>query len=642
MAPSSLRVVRRPKGSQPRRALTAASQPVDLGKTASARTPFGQVGRADWQNEAWDFIDAVGELAFVVGWIAASVSRVRLIASEVDPHTGLPTGELAEDADGNLTAEQQRVAEIVKAIAGGPLGQSQFQKRVAECLYVPGEHWVAILDRGEKFPDGTPMQSWFAITRDEWKKRAGDEIEIELPDGEKHIYVKGRDRFFRVWNPRPRRAKEPDSSVRAVLDPLREIVRTTKKIKVADKSRLIGNGVVFLPAEMSLPAAQSPVAENQPGAPMPVVQGVPAADQLANLIYQQAVAAVEDEDSQAAVVPLLATVPGEHLGKIFHLKIGDEVTEIELKKRNDAIARLAMGLKISPERLLGLSQGNHWSAWYIGDEDVQTHIKPIIETLVAAITREVITVVLTREGIDASKYCLWYDASGLTADPDLSDEATQARDRGAITNEAYRKMLGMPDDAGYDLTTLEGAQMWAREAITQDPALITTLAPLLSGELAAIEWPTPPPAIGDGNAQPGEDDEEDGDGEPGTEDTADDEDDTAGASLSAATRAEMILAERLLVSRALELAGKRRFSISDRDQKARLRGLAPHDYHRVMGPVDEADIPKLINGWDNALADHAITMLGVDTAALRRAVRREVVRELTATSIDVVNGEVVG
>lgn len=635
MAPSTLRVVRRPKGSAPRRALTAASQPVDPGKS-SPRTNLGSASRSDWQAEAWDMLDIVGELGYVVAWIAASVSRVKLIASEIDPNTGLPTGGLAEDADGNLTAEQQRVATIVRSIAGGPQGQSQMQKRVAECLYVPGEHWLAILDRGETFPDGTPMASWFVVTRDEWRKRTTGnsvgEVEIDLPDGDKHIVVGGRDRFIRVWNPRPRKAKEPHSLVRSALDPLREIVRTTKKIKVADKSRLIGNGVVFLPAEMSLPAATAPIADNQPGAPIPVVQGVGAADQLANLIYQQAVAAVEDDDSQAAVVPLLATVPGEHLGKIFHLKIGDEVTEIELKKRNDAIARLAMSLNISAERLLGLSKGNHWSAWAIGDEDVQSHIKPIVETLVSAINREVLRVVLEREGIDATKYMLWYDASGLTADPDLTDEANKARELGALRNEVYLRMLGLPEDGGHDLTTLEGAQAWAREAIIQDPTLITTLAPLLDGELAEIDWPTPQPAL-----PPGQEADPDEDTEGGAPDTEDDDPDEDASVTAAAlpSRAEFILAERLLTSRALELAGKRRFSISDRDQKARLRGIAPHDYHRVMGPVSAADVPKLITGWDNALADHAIEMLGIDTASLRAAVKAKVVAQLTAPTIDV-------
>jgi hypothetical protein len=637
MAASTMRVVRRPKGSPARRALTAASQPVD-DPQKSFRTAVGAVGRADWQSECWDMYDAVGELRYYVGWRAASCSRVKLIPSEIDPNTGLPTGGLTEDANGNLNAEQQRVVEIVMAVAGGALGQAELQKRSAECLTVPGEHWVALLDRGERNPDGTPRHSWFALTRDEIKAKAGGGAEIELPDGEKHDYKPGVDGMFRVWNSRARRAKEADSPVRATLDSLREIVRTTKKIKNADKSRLIGNGIIFLPQELSLPAAQSPVAANQPGAPLPVVQGVPAADQLSNLLYNVAKVAVEDEDSQAAFIPVMATVPGEHLQKITHLKFGNEITDVEIKKRNDAIARLAMGLDVSPERLLGVgTNSNHWSAWQIGDEDVQLHIKPVMQTLCQAIYEQVVKATLQAEGIDPAKYVLWFDASQLTADPDLTDEAKDASDRGAITNEALRRYYGLSDDDGYDLTTLEGAQEWARDAITKDPTLIRELSPLLDGELAAIDWPAPPAALPPGqqdqNGQPVDNTGQ----EPNTENQnpQDNQDQAA----HVATAAELALAERLLVSRALELAGKRRANTNA--LKARLSGVAAHDYHRYLPPVTEAEIPKLIHGWDTALEDEVIASLGVDTETLRATVRAQVRRELTRPVVDVVDGQVV-
>jgi hypothetical protein len=614
-----MRVVRRPRGSQ-RRSLTAAAQLIENPQKAARNATMGAVGRADWQNEVWDFVELVGELAYWLGWRANSCSRVRLVASEIDPESGLPTGGISEEAG----REGERVMEIVKAIAGGPLGQAELIKRAAELLSAPGEMWLAILMRD----DG---EHWFAVSREEWKAKSTNEMEIELPDGEKHTYVPGTDRFIRIWNPRARRAKEATSPVRGALDPLREIVRTTKKIKVADKSRLIGNGVVFLPAEMSLPAAQQPIPEDQPGAPMPVVQGVPAADQLANLIYQQAVAAIEDDDSQSAVVPLLATVPGEHLGKIFHLKISDDVTEVELKKRNDAIARLAMALDVSPERLLGVgSTTNHWSAWQVGDEDVQLHIKPVMQTICQAINDKVLKKVFEAEGIDTTKYMLWFDASQLTADPDLTDEAVEAHDRGAITSAQLRRLLNVGEDAGYDLTTFEGCQEFAVDVVTKNPELIATYAPLLSPDIAELDFPQPV-AIGDGKAQPGQDADEVDQEEP---DTEDDQDDNTASARVMASAAEMILAERLLVTRALDLAGKRRVKVNDRVLKARLVGVPAHEYHRRMPPVNEAEIPRLIAGWDNGLEDEVIARLGVDTEALRESVRRQVRMELTRPLVD--------
>lgn len=623
-----LRAVRRPRGSLERRsslpALTAASQPVTDPQKAF-RTVIGAAGRADWQAEAWEMHDLVGELHYYVSWRAVSCSRVRLIASEIDPVTGLPTGGLAEDDDGNLNTEQKRVAEIFKKIAGGPLGQSQMNKRSAECLTVPGEHWIGILVRD----DG---EHWLVLTRDEIRAKAGGGAEIEMPDGTKHDYSPSRgDSLFRVWFPRPRRAKEPDSPVRACLDPLREIVRTSKKIKNASKSRLIGNGVLFLPQGMSLPSTRAPVAANQPGLPMPEVTGVPAADQLSNRMYQVAKVAIEDEDSQAAFIPLMATVPDEMVDKVQHIKFGNEITDVEIKTRNDAIARLAMGLDVSPERLLGVgTNSNHWSAWQISDEDVQIHIKPVMETLCAAINNEVLKAILTREGIDPAKYVLWYDAGTLTQDPDKTDEATAAKDHGAMTAVAYRKHLGFADEDGYDLTTLEGAQEWARDAVTQDPTLLgdPAMQMLLGGELETIDWPTPPPALPPGE-QPPADEQQPIEQEPQTEKTG-----QGDSAARVATPAELILAERLLVGRALELANRRRVNTTDRQQKERLRGIAVRDYHRYMPPVAEAEIPKLINGWDSALGDEVIAMLGVDTDTLRATVRRQVYLELTRPVID--------
>jgi hypothetical protein len=341
---------------------------------------------------------------------------------------------------------------------------------------------------------------------------------------------------------------------------------------------------------------------------------------------------MEDEDAQTSFIPQLVTAKGEHIKDVKHITFASDVTEVEIKTRTDAIVRLAMGLDVSPERLLGMSKGNHWSAWQIGDSDVQLHIKPPMDLFCNALYSDILAGLLRKDGIDPTKYLLTFDASGLTADPDLTDEATQAKDRGALRNEAYLRAMGLPEDGGYDLETIEGAQQFAREAVAAHPELLSepVYQLLLGGELEAIEWPqpAPPPAIGDGNAQPGEG-QDDGEQEPDTEDQADEEQ----ARLRGG--AEFVLAERLLVSRALDLAGKRRFSTGDRALKERLRGIAPHDYHRVMGPVRETDIPKLIQGYDVGLEDEVISALGVDTDLLRSAVRREVRRQLTSQVIDV-------
>lgn len=566
--------------------------------------------RGDWQSDAWDKYDAVGELRYYVGWRASSCSRVRLVPSDIDPETGLPTG----------VTENEQFVDIVRSIAGGPLGQAQLIRRAVEGLTVPGELWVAILV-GLDVGGG---DLWVVLSRDEVRTTPRGGVVVELPDGDSRELDLRRDSIFRVWNPRARRAREADSPVRAALDPLREIVRTTKTISNASKSRLIGNGIVFVPQEMSLPSGKSPAGSNGAGSG-DGVKDAPAVQQLQELLFQVAQTAYDDEDSMAALIPMFAGVPGEQVKNVSHLKFDNSVTEVAIKTRNDAISRLAMGLDVSPERLLGLgNNSNHWTAWQLGDDDVRLHIAPPIETICHAIYSQVLRVVLEREGIDPDQHMLWYDASELTADPDKGEEATSAFDRGAITAEAYRDYLGL-GATGYDFTGIAGWQEWARDRVSQKPELLPQLLPLLD-RINGLDFPQGGQPAVEAPAGGAPAPVEDGEQEPDTEA----ESEEGGRSVSAAAAAEDAVVE-LLVGRALELAGKRRRTRADHH---RLRLVPMHETHRYMPAAEEPEVARLIRGWDDALRDSSLWSAGIDPDRVRAAVCRLARRELTSPMVE--------
>ncbi len=610
------------------RALTAASTPVtDPAQIFKA----GSIGRKNnWQAEAWELYRSVGELRYYVGWRANSCSRVRFVASEIDPDTGEPTGSIAED-----NSEGQRVVEIVRKIAGGRLGQAQLTRRAAESLTVPGEVWIAILMRTEgNGAHQNQVAKWYAVTRREIEQGPrSNSVTIKLPDGTKHVFDQSKgDGMFRVWNPDAEDASQPDSPVQACLDSLREIVRTTRKIKNADNSRLLNNGLLFVPSEATLPDPQSPVSADKPGdAPLPTPPRRVAAS-LQRMIVDVAETASKDEDSMAALVPIVAAAPGDHLAKINHLEFGKDLSDTALNTREKAIARLATGLDMSRERLLGLSTGNHWSAWAIDDQDVQVHIKPVMETICHAIYESVLRGMLVDDEIDPDKYILWYDASALTSDPDLTDEAKDAFDKGTVTGEYLVRTYGLPDDAMYDFNSLEGWQQWAQDRVSQDPTLLRELLPLLDKSVQGIEFPAPVAAL-----PPGQGDVDEDESGAGQQQEPDTEDGDGGVQASARANVELAVVD-LLVGRALELAGKRRVRTNDREQHARLRGIPTHEYHRYMGPVDEPEVSRLIKGWDSIMTDSALSGLGIDPERVRASVHRIARRELTS---QVVDGQVV-
>lgn len=624
VAASSLRIVRRPKAGSARAALTAASQVIDDPSTAF-KTPIATAGsQRGWQTEAWELL-CVGELRYYVSWRSNTCGRVELIASEIGDD-GLPTGGISED-----DPQGKRVQEMVAAIAAGRLGQIQLVKRSVEHLTVPGETWIVILQlpSGPKNGDGTLIGTWLAVSRDEIKRGATGGVTIDLPDGTKYDFNTSTDKMFRIWNPDPRKASAADSPVRGCLDPLREIVRTTRKIRNADNSRLIGNGILGIPSEASLPPVQAPVSAGKPGdpPPEPEPQQVPVSQQVQKMIVDVAVEAMKNEDSMAGLVPIVVAAPGEHLQKITHVKFDDEVTQVAIQTRNDAIARLAMGLDVSPERLLGLgNNSNHWTAWAVGDEDVQIHIAPVMQTICQAITAAVLADMMRAEGIDPNKYTLWYDASKLTVDPDKTEEAQNAWEGGTIKAEAYLKYQGLAVDDGYDLTSLDGWQLWAQDQVSRNPELIVTLAPLIT-QVKGINFPTPPAIDNQPHGDPPVE-------EPAPQSEPNTEGDSPDGGARIGERSHVELAIDMCVSRALELAGKRRRNTHDPLQMERLRGIRAQDTHRVMGPVEPAQIGKLIKGWDDGL-DELLGRYHLDADQIRSAVKRYVQRELTRDVIDV-------
>ncbi|ADD81116.1 portal protein [Rhodococcus phage ReqiPine5] len=441
-----------------------------------------------WQDRAWahleDGPEAVGELAYYVGWKTAAIGRCRLIASEIDPDTGKPTGAV----------EDLSIQKIVDDIGGGRAGQSQLLKRLGGFVTVPGYGYLALVERNQDATDdnpddairpittsSVPTEEWLALSRDEIEVKGSGKaakVVLTLGDGTKHEFNKERDILVKIWEPDLRRHSEPTSQIKTALPILQEIVRATAQIDTAARSRLLGNGILLLPSQLSLP---TPPKTGQTPDGTTVFHGPneASAGDLQDLLFEVATTAIDDPSSQAANTPIIVTADGEWIKNAQHLKFDSDVSETALKTRQDAIRRLAMSLDISPERLLGLgNNSNHWTAWQINDDDVRVHIAPVLETICEAITANILRPALEVIGKDPSKYVVWFDASVLTKDPDQREEANEAYDRGVITAEAYLKYMGLDLDDGYQDTD-ESWRAWAAAAVRKDPALIDSLGAFL-------------------------------------------------------------------------------------------------------------------------------------------------------------------
>lgn len=412
--------------------LVAAAAPTP----APGQTSVGDSKTDSWQKQAWDFYDTVGELRFVVSWIASALSRCTLVASDVGPD-GHPTG----------STEDQVVRDTVAEIAGGPAGQAALLGRLATFLSVPGDGYIVILYR-----DG--VEEWHVLSKEEVKKRADGKVEVIL-QGEARELDPATDSVTRIPRPHPRNARETDSPVRAALPILREIIRLGQHIETTAKSRLVGAGIMFVPNEMSLPPAEdAPTGEPDPDAPglppvepglddyAPTERATPA--DLSAAIIETASIAIEDPGSAAAATPIVVGVPADYIGKVQHLKFGLEWADTVLALRNAAIKRLALALDVPAEILLGLGDTNHWSAWQVEESAIKIHIEPLLTLICDRLTTGLLRPVLEARGYGdrAEDHCVWYDTSKLSQRPNRAPEALALWDRGLVSNEVVLRAHG--------------------------------------------------------------------------------------------------------------------------------------------------------------------------------------------------------
>lgn len=576
-------------------------------------------GGKHWHEDAWKYLEKVGPLEYYVSWRSASASRCRLVASALDDQ-GAPTGNLDPD-DPNA----DRVRKFVNDIAGGVSGQTKIVHRMTYLLSVPGECWVGMVVRdatretaldGNVLPvdinrPGFQLEQWYVFGRDEIKA-GSNQIELRLPDGTKHLFNPEVDILFRVWVEHPKDPSAPVSPIWSNRDVLYSIVQAGASINNANNSRLIGNGIMFVPQEMSLPQQVSPVAlpvgATDTNAPVPFFEPN-SAQALQDLLFDVASAAKKDPDSQAANMPIIAAVPGEMIKHVNWIRPASDIPETTLKIKEADIRELAVGLHVNPERLLGMSQGNHWSSWLIDETDVKVHIAPVVEIICSALTQEVLRQKLAQEDIDPDQYIVWYDSSSLTQDPDKTSEANDAFDRGAITARALREHLGFDDMDGYNLTDADGWVELALDKIALDPANASVFMPIIEAAASKVGLEvTAPAALPAVDASPIAEDPpaDDAPEEPGSpEDSG-----------QPVTAAAMTVA-RLCVNRALELANKRRRTRAD---AGTYRGIAIELAHTRMDPVPLPQAADLIKGWATGVVDDDLRNLGLHPPAFRAMV----------------------
>lgn len=438
-------------------ALTAAAAPATNPRTEPIRTT------ENWQNEAWQNYDDLGEFRYGVEWLSAMLSRIRLYAAKLEPGADEPVRAQAGDA-----------VDLMTTLGGGVAAQAQLMSGFGTQLSVPGEGYLV----GETV---NGIEKWAVRSIDEVRDARGHyEVmdENTTGNGSRWRSLSGNSLVTRVWRPHKRFHYMADSPARAARGKMRELELINRYIISQFLSRLASAGVMLLPDEITFPTR-----EEFADAPDPF---------MAEWI-EIAAEAIRTPGTAAAVVPIPIKVPAEYVDKIRHVDFTLQLDEKILDKRESAIKGLATMLNMPAEVLLGMGDVNHWGQWMLEESALKTHIAPEAELICQAITTGYLQPRLKASGVeDWASWVVWYDMSELTLRPDRSGDAVLLYDRLEINGAALRRETGfneadkpnddelkeqalkviiktLPSSAGSALSTLIGQRVSITPVAAQTP-----------------------------------------------------------------------------------------------------------------------------------------------------------------------------
>lgn len=378
----------------------------------------------EWMHAAWDFFDMIPEYHQGCLALGALLSRAKLVVEE-------------RGADGVWRpTENPAVLQVHNELYGGEEGQAEMLRQFGIHFSVTGEGWL-IAESGATSPD-----QWMVASPTVVRKGAGSTWRVNDED------LAGNPLVIRIWRAHSLDRKKADSPTRAILPVLSELLQLTKRVAAQIDSRLLGGGLLLLPSETSFGVAP----QKALNVGDPVMGGTDSlapgdAQGLADMLVEQANRAIANPEDPSAVFPIIGETPGEFIDKARHLTFWSELDKTAPKLRSESINRIANGMDIPPEVLLGAQGSNHWNAWLSDEVSVKIHAEPNLKTIVTSLSSGYLRPALTGIVDDPTRFRYSSDTSQMRLRPNRSKEALELNDRLILSDEATARENGFePSD----------------------------------------------------------------------------------------------------------------------------------------------------------------------------------------------------
>lgn len=394
-----------------------------------------------WQQRSFGYYDQLGEIKYAAQFYARMLAPLKLFAAEIDEKTG----EVIETENADAIDALARVQD-----PGG--GRTGLLSTYGRLMFLTGECYLFV-----SLDPETGLEQWEMLSTDELRPQGNTYTRYKAPSlgaeeyrepvadaDEEEAWVPVDDNTavaYRLWQRHPRFSMLADSTMMGVLELCEELLLLTQSVRARARSRLAGSGILLIDDRIAPPPVEAKPDED------------PLSDPFIAALTRAMTLPIVNEGAASQVVPLTIRVPVPENGQVsdlmHHLQIIDP-TQLypETGLRYECIKRIAIGLDMPPEILLGMEEANHWTAWQIDEQTWKGHGAPkaiqLCDDLTASYFRPYLRDVLKLP--DWEKYLIAYDAADIINHPDRGKDALSAYADRAIGKAALRKYLGFEED----------------------------------------------------------------------------------------------------------------------------------------------------------------------------------------------------
>ncbi len=559
-----------------------------------------------WQQRSFYYYDNLGEIKYAAQFYSRALSNLRIFPAVKDQH-----GDIVEVED-----DEQQIA-LIDRIQDPGGGKSGLLASYGRLMFLVGESLLFVSHNPE-----TDTEQWEMLSSDELRIQDGSYLRYRAPSLLAEGYREPNDDdwtpvtdkeavAYRLWQRHPRYSMLPDATMQGVLDLCEELMILTRAVRARGRSRLAGSGILFLSDEFSKKPLEAVPDED--------IEEDPLLTDLKNAML----APIADEGVASAVVPLLLRGTTQAIKEgVRHLQVVDP-TQLypETGLRYECIKRIAIGLDMPPEILMGLQDSNHWTAWQIDEQTWKSHLQPKAQQLVDDLTSSYYRPMLRELGIkDWADRSIGYDATAIINHPDRTKDAKELYALRAIGKRALREAGGFDEeDAPTNDELAEMVGIAVRDSSLAWYGVPTIRGGQIEPEAGVVENADTPGGVPTESTG--------ADVEPGPAKTpSGDEPDQPTAIVGAADQAaaRILGAADLGVARARELAGNRLRSLAKNDAEATelIDGVRASAVAFTLGPerVATLNAPPAIQlvGGARSIVEDALRMQDITGPIAKR------------------------